>query len=60
MKTVQEQETEAILNLGNMHEEQREVIFRMRMQMDELESKLAMAQERVAYLEAQVYGGSTK
>lgn len=46
MKTISEQETEAILKI--IH------------QMTELQKQLDAARERIAYLEAQVYGGSTK
>jgi sulfur transfer protein SufE len=46
MKTLQEKETEAILAMGE--------------KLKQLEEQLRMANERVAFLEAQVYGGSTK
>jgi hypothetical protein len=60
MKTLQEQETQAILKLGELHNHQREVIFTMSKKIEELESAVSMANGRIAYLEAQVYGGSTK
>ena len=46
MKTVQEQETEAIIRVFEA--------------MKALEVQLAIAQERIRQLEAQIYGGSTK
>jgi hypothetical protein len=46
MKTVTEQETEAILKIIG--------------QMTELQKQLDIAKERIAFLEAQIYGGSTK
>jgi hypothetical protein len=46
MKTLQEQETQAFLELIEA--------------LKKAEIDLAIAQQRIAYLEAQVYGGSTK
>jgi len=46
MKTLQEQETAAFLELIEA--------------MKAMEIQLAIARQRIAYLEAQVYGGSTK
>lgn len=46
MKTVQEQETEAILAMGE--------------RIKELEKLLEQANDRVRQLESQVYGGSTQ
>lgn len=45
-KTVEQQETEAILHMARA--------------MQELEIQLSLANERVRQLESQVYGGSTK
>jgi len=44
--TLQQQETKAILELIEA--------------MKSMEIQLAIAQQRIAYLEAQIYGGSTK
>jgi hypothetical protein len=57
MKTIQQQETEAILALGEAHDTQREVIYRLGQQVAVLERELAMANERVRHLESQIYGG---
>lgn len=57
MKTVQQLETEAILALGEAHDTQREVIYRLGQQVAVLERELAMANERVRHLESQIYGG---
>ena len=57
MKTVQQLETEAILALGESHNHQREVIYRMGEKLSELEQQLAMANDRVRQLESQLYGG---
>lgn len=46
MKTLHEQETQAFLALAEA--------------MKALEQQLAAANQRIAYLEAQIYGGSTK
>jgi hypothetical protein len=46
MKTLKEQETQAFLELIEA--------------LKKAEIDLAIAQQRIAYLEAQVYGGSTK
>lgn len=46
MKTIQEQETEAILAMGE--------------KIKELQEQLNQANERVRQLESQVYGGSTQ
>jgi hypothetical protein len=46
MKTLQEQETEAILAMAN--------------RIKELEQALQIANDRVRQLESQVYGGSTQ
>lgn len=46
MKTLHEQETHAFLAMAEA--------------MKSLQQQLAQANERIAYLEAQVYGGSTK
>lgn len=46
MKTLQQQETQAILAMAE--------------KLKQLEEQLRQANERVAYLESQVYGGSTK
>jgi hypothetical protein len=59
-KTVEQQETEAILAMGEMHDNQRETIFRLGEQVQNLEKALAQANERVRQLESQVYGGSVK
>lgn len=60
MKTVQEQETEAILNLASLHNHQREVIYKLSKQIEALEKQLLLANERIHQLESQVYGGSVK
>lgn len=57
MKTVQQLETEAILELGESHNNQREVIYRLGQQVAVLERELVMANERVRHLESQIYGG---
>jgi len=46
MDTLQQQETKAFLELIEA--------------MKAMEIQLAIAQQRIAYLEAQIYGGSTK
>jgi CII-binding regulator of phage lambda lysogenization HflD len=57
MKTVQQLETESILALGEAHNNQRDVIYRMGEKITELEKQLAMANDRVRQLESQLYGG---
>ena len=53
METVQERDTKAILAMG-------EAIRTLSQQLDDANINLRIAKERVAQLEAQVYGGSTK
>lgn len=53
MKTIQEQETQAFLELI-------EAMKSMEIQLALANHQLTMANERVRQLEAQVYGGSTK
>jgi hemerythrin-like domain-containing protein len=60
MKTLREQETEAILQMSATHDLQREVIFRLQEEIDALQRSLQQANSRVRELEAQVFGGSTK
>jgi hypothetical protein len=43
MKTLQQQETEAILSMADAHENQRETIFRMGQRIEELEEQLRKA-----------------
>jgi hypothetical protein len=57
MKTLQEQETQALFNdRKNLWSAFLELIEALK----KAEIDLAIAQQRIAYLEAQVYGGSTK
>jgi len=60
MKTLQQQETEAILSLGEAHDLQREIIYRLQNEIDSLTTLLESANERIRQLESQIYGGSTK
>jgi hypothetical protein len=53
MKTLQEQETQAFLELV-------EAMKAMEIKLALANQQLAFARERVAILEAQVFGGSTK
>ncbi len=53
MKTLQEQQTEAILHMA-------EAMKELDIQLALANHQLALANERVSQLEAQVYGGSTK
>jgi hypothetical protein len=53
MDTLQQQETKAFLELI-------EAMKAMEIQLGIAEQNLAIAKQRIAYLEAQVYGGSTK
>ena len=60
MKTLQQQEPEAILSLGEAHDLQREIIYRLQNEIDSLTTLLESANERIRQLESQIYGGSTK
>ena len=60
MKTLHQQETEAILSLSESHDMQREVIYRLQNEIDSLTKLLEQSNDRVRQLESQVYGGSTK
>lgn len=53
MKTLQEQQTQAILHMA-------EAIKALEQQLADAHMQLKQANERVAQLEAQVYGGTTK
>ena len=53
METLQQKETKAILAMG-------EAIKVLSQQLDDANSNLRKANERIAQLEAQVYGGPTK
>jgi len=53
METIQQQETKAILAMG-------EAIKALSQQLNDANNSLRIAKERVAQLEAQVYGGPTK
>lgn len=53
METLQQRETKAILAMG-------EAIKVLSQQLDDANKNLRIATERVAQLEAQVYGGPTK
>jgi hypothetical protein len=53
MKTIQEQETQAFLEII-------EAMKAMEIKVAIAEQQLLYARERIAILEAQVYGGSTK
>jgi hypothetical protein len=53
METIQERETKAILAMG-------EAIKALSQQLNDANNSLRIAKERVAQLEAQVYGGPTK
>jgi len=53
METVQEQETKAILAMG-------EAIKALSQQLNDANNSLRRANERIAQLESQVYGGPTK
>lgn len=53
MKTMQQRETEAILAMA-------EAMKALEIQLAVSQHQLRMATDRVAQLEAQVYGGSTK
>lgn len=50
MKTLQQQETEAILAMGEAHEQQRETIYRMGQRIEELESQLEKAKIEILNL----------
>ena len=53
METVQQRETKAILSMG-------EAIKALSQQLNDANNALRRANERVAQLEAQIYGGPTK
>ena len=53
MKTLQELETQAILHMA-------EAVKALEQQLSDAQAKLTAAHERIAQLEAQVYGGSTQ
>ena len=53
MKTISEQETEAVLAMA-------EAIKALTQQLDDAVRNLRIANERVAQLEAQLYNGTTK
>ena len=53
METVQQRETKAILAMG-------EAIKALTQQLDDANRAIRIANERVAQLEAQLFGGSTK
>lgn len=57
MKTLQQQETESILLMGQAHSDQREAIYRLGDQIIELQNQLALANDRIRQLESQIYGG---
>ena len=52
MKTLEQQQTEAILHMA-------EAMKELDIQLNLANHQLAMAQQRIADLEAQVYGGAT-
>ena len=60
MKTLQQQETEAILSLGESHELQREIIYKQQREIEVLQSQLRQANEIIHQLQSQVYGGSVQ
>ena len=53
METIQERETKAILAMG-------EAIKALSQQLNDANNSLRIANDRIAQLEAQVYGGPTK
>jgi hypothetical protein len=53
METIQQRETKAILSMG-------EAIKALSQQLNDANNALRRANERVAQLEAQIYGGPTK
>jgi len=53
METIQQRETKAILSMG-------EAIKALSQQLNDANNSLRVATERIAQLEAQIYGGPTK